>query len=148
MTEINDLSPFAPVHPGCILREELKARRISQKAFAERIGLQATHLCALIHGTRNITPAVAAKLEVGLAGIPAEMWLGLQNSYNIDVQRKQVNSSFLVSGYSFERKTAGVLAEPEEDYEGKIRVTMTVPMADRGILTSLASRLGWRIDQN
>ena len=38
---VNDITPAFPVHPGSILGEELKARGISQKLFAESVGLQA-----------------------------------------------------------------------------------------------------------
>ena len=146
MTVINDVTPFAPVHPGSILGEELKARGISQKEFAKTIGLQATHLSALIHGARNITPAVAAKLESGLEGIPAEMWLRLQDQYNVDVQRKRLRPSTLVSGYSANKTPAMVLAEPDSTPAGKLQVRITIPCSDKELLFSLASRFGWIID--
>lgn len=145
-TIINDLSPFEPVHPGSILGEELKARGISQKEFAKKIGLQATHLSALIHGGRNITPAVAAKLEVGLTNIPAEIWLRLQNAYNIDIQRKSVNPSLLVSGYSMREMPAPSLAEPVMIDTDKLQVKISIPISDRDLLVSLATRCGWQIE--
>ena len=80
---VNDITPAFPEHPGGILGEELKARGISQKKFAEQIGLQATHLSALIHGTRNFTPAVAAKIESGLDGISADLWMKLQEHIQV-----------------------------------------------------------------
>ena len=146
MTIINDSAPFEPVHPGSILGEELKARGISQKVFAEMIGIQATHLSALIHGTRNITPAVAAKIETGLPEIPADMWLRLQNSYNVDIQRRGVNSSLLVSGYSFRGKPAAILADSGAVYKNLISLTLTIPKEDKELLTLLASRLGWDLE--
>ena len=163
MTSINDITPFEPVHPGSILGEELKARGISQKEFAKMIGLQATHLSALIHGARNITPAVAAKLEAGLGDISAEMWLRLQNQYNVDVQRKRLKPSLLVSGYSKKVMPAAVLAEPEVEpevepetetrpdsqvkHEDTIKVLVTVPIADRELLAAIAARFGWEIER-
>lgn len=141
----NDATPAYPVHPGGILGEELKARGISQKKFAETIGLQATHLSALIHGTRNFTPAVAAKIESGLDGIPAALWMRLQESYNIDVQRKRVNPSRLVSGYNPAQHEVhpACLAEPQASYAGKMQVTLTIPESDLELLENLAGRLGW-----
>ena len=139
----NDLHPFEPVHPGGILSEELKARGFSQKEFARRIGMQATHLSAIIHEKRNITPAVAARLESGLDGIPADMWLKLQNQYNIDVQRKRVNKNRLVSGYmQLDLKPVSLLAEPGED---EAQVTLNIPKEDKALLESLAKRMGWLI---
>ena len=58
------------VHPGEILKEELRERSLAQKDFAGQIGMQPTHLSALIHGKRNITTDIARRLEEGL-GIPA-----------------------------------------------------------------------------
>ena len=148
MTAINNSIPFESVHPGSILGEELKARGISQKEFAGMIGIQATHLSALIHGTRNITPCVAAKLESGLKDIPAEMWLRLQNSYNVDVQRKNVKTSRLVSGYSFSEMPETALAEPtsKPTYGNMVQVRVTLPAADRELFELLAARLGWKIE--
>ena len=143
---INDATPAYPVHPGGILGEELKARGISQKQFAETVGLQATHLSALIHGTRNFTPAVAAKVESGLDGIPAALWMRLQESYNLDVQRKRINPSRLVTGYNpaqFDVQPA-LLSEPQRSYGGKRQVTLTIPESDLDLLEKLATRLGWQ----
>jgi addiction module HigA family antidote len=142
----NDATPAYPVHPGGILGEELKARGISQKQFAETVGLQATHLSALIHGTRNFTPSVAAKIESGLEGIPAALWMKLQESYNLDVQRKRINPSRLVTGYNpaqFNSQTAH-LSEPQSPYGKKRQVTLTIPESDMDLLVSLATRLGWQ----
>ena len=148
MIEINNTSPFEAVHPGSILGEELKARGISQKEFAGMIGIQATHLSAIIHGTRNITPGVAAKLESGLKDIPAEMWLRLQNSYNVDVQRKNVKTSRLVSGYSIREMPEAALAEPTSKpfYGDMLQVRVTIPAADHELFELLAARLGWKIE--
>lgn len=144
---INGLTPFKSVHPGEILGEELKARGISQKVFAEKIGIQATHLSALIHGTRSITSAVASKLESGLEGISADTWLRLQQEYTVNVQRSKVNTSRLVSGYGFNRapEPIPVLAEPEVPY-GSQQVSLTIPKADIKILEDLSHRLGWTIN--
>lgn len=145
---INDVSSAFPVHPGEILGEELKARGISQKMFAETVGLQATHLSALIHGARNITPAVAAKIAEGLNNIPADFWIRLQERYNLDIQRQKVNPSKLVSGYGHSTPTVqpAYLAEPDTINEGMARVILTIPVSDKDLLKTLASRLGWLCD--
>ena len=135
----SDATPAYPIHPGGILGEELKARGISQKQFAETIGLQATHLSALIHGSRNFTPAVAAKIESGLEGIPAALWMKLQENYNLDVQRKRLNPARLVTGYNpaqFDVQPT-CLADPRSPYGGRIQVTLTIPESDRELLEKL-----------
>jgi|WetSurMetagenome_2_1015567.scaffolds.fasta_scaffold185891_1 HTH-type transcriptional regulator / antitoxin HigA len=77
------LIPFMAIHPGSILREELKERGLKQKNFAEMIGMQTTHLSELVNGKRGISEAVAEKLEDAL-GIPSLEWMKLQNQYNYD----------------------------------------------------------------
>ena len=141
----NDVTPAIPVHPGGILGEELKARGISQKKFAETIGMQASHLSALIHGTRNFTRAVATKIASGLEGIPAELWMKLQEGYNTDVLRKRANTSMLVTGYSAPPLQPAYLADPNVPSYGSIQVTLSIPESDKALLESLASRLGWRL---
>ena len=142
---VNDRTPAFPVHPGTILGEELKARGISQKKFAETIGIQATHLSALIHGSRSFTAAVAEKIATGLVGIQAGFWMKCQERYNIDVQRKRISTTKLVTGYNpsqFEVQPE-YLAQPQASYNGNIVVTLTIPESDKDLLESLASRFGW-----
>ena len=143
----NHITPAHPVHPGEILGEELKSRGISQKKFAERVGLQATHLSALIHGTRNFTAAVADKIAAGLDGITADIWIKLQERYNRDVQRKRIDTSRLVAGYSSSGYDGQpvYLAEPQVPYGGKLQIRMTIPESDQELLETLASRFGWII---
>lgn len=87
--------PAFPVHPGSILKEELKARGIRQNVFAAAIGMQPTHLNALLQGGRNITAQLALRLETALK-IPAATWMNLQENYNLD----RIRTSELVEGYS------------------------------------------------
>ena len=94
MATNNEITPAFPVHPGTILKEELKARGIRQKIFAAAIGMQPTHLNALLQGTRNITAQLALRLEAALK-IPAATWMRLQENYNLD----RIRTSELVDGY-------------------------------------------------
>ena len=142
----NDITPAYPVHPGGVLGEELKARGISQKKFAAAVGLQASHLSALIHGVRSFTPAVAEKIASGLEGISAEFWTKMQESYNIDVHRKNVGAFSAVSGYQprIGYSVQPALAQPKASYGGTVRVTLTIPTSDKDFLDGLAARLGWK----
>ena len=104
----NSIRPAFPVHPGSILKEELRERAIKQKEFAKMIGMQPTHLNALLHGARSISPQLAVRLEAAL-NIPASVWLNLQSNYNLDMLRP----ADVVDGYSYppENKRAYVLAD-------------------------------------
>ena len=74
--------PFAAVHPTEIVKDEIKARGISRKELAFRMGMETSNLSKLLRG-ENITPAIAAQLELAL-DIPSEFWLNLQSQYEID----------------------------------------------------------------
>lgn len=73
-------------HPGEVLAAELEERGITQKAFAEQIGMRPSHLSELINGKRGVTMAIADKLQKAL-GIDAQSWMNLQVQYNYDIQR-------------------------------------------------------------
>ena len=106
----NEVRPYLPQHPGTILKAELRERGIKQKAFAEEIGMRPSHLSALLNGYRNISPQVAARIEAALQ-IPAQVWLRLQNNYNLDMLRpcEVVDRAFYKAAPAF------ALAEPNPD---------------------------------
>lgn len=87
-TNAKPIIPAVATHPGSVLKKELKARGIQQKDFAEAIGMPAPNLCELIKGKRNITEAIAIKLEEGL-GIPYQNWMNLQNRYHYVVKCRE-----------------------------------------------------------
>lgn len=76
--------PFAATHPTEIIIDEIKARGMTKKELAERMGMQQPNLSRLLKG-ENITPSIAAKLEEAL-GIPADMWMKLQIQYDKDIK--------------------------------------------------------------
>ena len=79
-----EIIPFAAVHPTEIIKDEIKARGISQKELAIRMGMETSNLSRLLKG-ENITPSIAVKLELAL-GIPSDYWLNLQSQYEVDAK--------------------------------------------------------------
>ena len=79
---------FMAIHPGCILKEELIERGISQKTFAKDIEMQPSHLSEIIKGKRSITKPVADKLE-GSLGIPSIDWVNLQTKFDYDTAQNK-----------------------------------------------------------
>lgn len=77
-------TPFRAVHPAEIIKDELKARSMTQKELAERMGMQAPNVTRLLKG-ENITSSIAQKLEDAL-GIPTDFWMRLQTQYDRDVK--------------------------------------------------------------
>ena len=144
--DVTDLSPAYPVHPGGLIGDEIKERGISQKEFAKRIGMQASQLSAIIHGVRNVTPAVAAKLEMGFGNIPASFWLRFQEKYNLDLHKTRMKTSHLVSGYMpIQDMSVSVL--PDFATDGMIRLEVAIPAKDRELFTQLAARFGWELER-
>lgn len=80
---LDNIVPFAAVHPGELIRDELKERDMTQKQLAEIIGMPAPVLNDIIKGRRNINTETAILLQ-DVFGIEARLWLSLQNQYDID----------------------------------------------------------------
>lgn len=78
-----DLTPFIATHPGEIIRDELKERGMTQKQLSEQTGIKTSVLSETINGKRSVSMNVAIALEKAL-GIPAEIWMNLQNQYDLD----------------------------------------------------------------
>ena len=146
---VNDVPSASPVHPGDILGRELKERGISQKTFAGLIGMQPSHLSALIHGMRSFTPAVAEKIASGLTGISADYWTRMQSSYNRDNQRMKKNTSRLVTGYGGIPETPVlVLNDPGRSDGNQCHFTLSIPAGDQVLLEQMVERLGWKLNQD
>lgn len=82
-TKSNRIVPARAIHPGEILREELKERGIKQKEFAQQIGISPSHLNDFIKGRRSLSVKLAMKLENQLS-IPFKTWMSLQNGYDYE----------------------------------------------------------------
>ncbi len=76
-----------PVHPGEVLREEfIKPMGISQREFAQKIGVPHTRLNQIVRENRSITADTGLRLSADL-GTTAEFWINLQARYDLDVAR-------------------------------------------------------------
>lgn len=104
-------TPYRAVHPSEIIKDEIKARSMTQKELAERMGMLAPNVTRLLKG-ENITLSIAAKLESAL-GIPADFWMRLQTQYDKDVKtiadRTEAENSAIVT----ENMLSGTLNLPE-----------------------------------
>jgi len=76
------------VHPGEILREELKARELTQAACAEAAGRSVQVVNLIITGKKRITPDTALDLERAL-GVSADFWSRLQVDHDLWVARQR-----------------------------------------------------------
>jgi addiction module HigA family antidote len=74
---------YAAIHPGEMLKDELQYRKISQKKFAEAIGVSPSMLNEILNGKRPVTTDFALSVEAAL-GIKAYIFVNLQTDYDIE----------------------------------------------------------------
>ena len=76
------------IHPGEVLLEEfLKPHNISAYRLSKDIGIPQTRTSEIIKGNRSITADTALRLSYYF-GNSAKFWLGLQNDFDLEDQRK------------------------------------------------------------
>ena len=71
-----------PIHPGRILKRELKARRLSANQLALALRVPSGPITSLLGGKRSITPETALRLA-RYFGNSAQFWLNLQTRYDL-----------------------------------------------------------------
>ncbi|MBN2862217.1 MAG: HigA family addiction module antidote protein [Bacteroidales bacterium] len=79
---------LSSIHPGEVLLEEfLKPNNISAYRLSKDIGIPQTRTSAIIKGNRSITADTALRLSYYF-GNSAKFWLGLQNDFDLEEQKK------------------------------------------------------------
>src|SRR5258706_6123576 len=79
-------SRIQQVHPGDFLREELAGRGISMNQLARDIRIPMSRVSLIVNGRRGITADTALRLGLYFRTSP-ELWLNLQNTYDLAVTR-------------------------------------------------------------
>ena len=80
--------PYKPTHPGDVLKEEIESRGISQKKFAELVGVPYTQLNEILNGKRPVSTDFALMMEAAL-GITPELLINMQNRYNMVLAKRK-----------------------------------------------------------
>ena len=114
----DNITPFVATHPGEMIKDELRERKLTQKQLALETGIKPSVLSETINGKRPVSKNVALALEQAL-GIPADIWLNLQTQYDLDSVR-------IAEGNNL-RET----------------VSVTIPVNDRNLLKEIARKFGW-----
>ena len=73
-----------PVHPGEVLREELKELEMSAKVFAAALHVPGNRITAILREQRGVTADTALRLSRYLNTSP-EFWLNLQKTFELRV---------------------------------------------------------------
>ena len=113
-----NITPFMATHPGEMIKDELRERKLTQKQLALETGIKPSVLSETINGKRPVSKNVALALEQTL-GIPADIWMNLQTQYDLDSVR-------IAEGNNL-RET----------------VSVTIPVNDRNLLKEIARKFGW-----
>ena len=72
-----------PTHPGEILREDvLPALELTQREFAERLGVSRLTVSEVLLEKRSVTPDMAIRLG-RLLGTGPEIWLRMQQAVDV-----------------------------------------------------------------
>lgn len=79
IVEYKDLIAF---HPGQYVEELIKEYNVTQKEFADHLGISEMKLGKLVNGEESISNDIAQKLEK-LTNISMKTWLNLQNAYDV-----------------------------------------------------------------
>lgn len=81
IVEDKDLIAF---HPGQYVEELIEDYNVTQKEFAERLGISEMKLDKLVSGEESISNDTAESLAK-LTNISMQTWLNLQNAYDVKV---------------------------------------------------------------
>ena len=80
---------LAPVHPGEILREEfLTPMGLSINALARALRVPPSQVSGIVNEKRGVSAIMALRLA-RYFGCSAELWLGLQQDFELDVARDE-----------------------------------------------------------
>ena len=91
-----EFKPNYAVHPGVLLKKELDALHLTQKAAAEKAGVSKTVINEVIKGKRGISAELAVKLE-SVVESPARFWLNAQSIYDEIMARVKLRQIELVA---------------------------------------------------
>lgn len=138
-TNNRNMVSFMAIPPMEIVKDELKARGISQKEFAHRIGMQPSNLSRAIK-EGNISPQFAARLESAL-GIPSNEWMSLQAQYERDLIAIRERDESEKEAMVMEQMLCGIL-NLAELYK-RLRIS-TSEFVHRK-MEQISDRLGWNV---
>lgn len=88
MKTANEITPTHVFHPGLVLAEEIEYRGLTCRKVAADMGISPTVLSEIISGKRNITTALAIKIENAL-NINALFFLNMQVRYEYYTLKKE-----------------------------------------------------------
>ena len=83
--KINEYKDLIAFHPGQYLGELIEDYEMTQKEFAENLGVSPKTISKLVKGEESISNEIAQKLEK-FTNISMKTWLNLQNAYDVKME--------------------------------------------------------------
>jgi addiction module HigA family antidote len=80
---------MTPVHPGRILKRQLKLRSLSANALAIALRTPSGRVTDILNGKRGVSPETAMRLA-RYFGNSARFWLNLQTAYELAVAEAEL----------------------------------------------------------
>ncbi len=80
---------MVPIHPGRILRRELKARELSANALSRALRVPSGRIVDILNGKRRISAETALRLG-RYFGNDALFWINLRAQYDLAVAMRDV----------------------------------------------------------
>ncbi len=78
-----------PIHPGAILREDLRDMSISLNELARNLRVPMNRISAIVNGKRSITADTAMRLARYFR-TSAQYWMNLQAAYDLQVAEQEL----------------------------------------------------------
>ena len=86
------MTPIGPIHPGEDLAEILEDLEITQSQFAKVIGVSKARVNRIINRRSPVTADMAVRFSKAF-GQSAELWMNLQQMYDLEVAGATVDVS-------------------------------------------------------
>jgi antitoxin HigA-1 len=91
-TMLPEISKIKGIHPGILIKRELKARGMKNKELAEGVGEHPQTISAILHQRRGINPELSVKLGQQFS-VDADYFMHVQASYDVNKVINQINLS-------------------------------------------------------
>lgn len=88
MKKHDEANPAIIIHPGEILQEELEARGLTQKGFAEQIGRPLQLINNIVNGRSGISAETALDFAEAF-DTSTQFWMNLDSNYRLALARKK-----------------------------------------------------------
>lgn len=87
-----DISTIKGIHPGAILKRELKACGMKSNELAELVNEYTQTISAILNERRGVNPGLSIKLGQQL-GVPEDYFMQIQATYDVQKEMERTNQN-------------------------------------------------------